>query len=236
MKSRFGLITGAGFIGLCLNASSIASAADMPPPPPPPPAYVEVVNKQPSCLYGRFDVGGTLHKRPTVTKAAAGGGTVSATDEKIHDHAYIETGVGCQFTDNMRVEVVGGYRFKKSITDPFNSLDMKLTTYTGFVNAFWDITNYNGFTPYLGVGIGFAHHRLTNVVLPANSTAGNRTDLAYNVTAGVSYDLLTNLKLDAAYRYVDLGAARSKGTEPTTVDDIRSHEFKLGVRYYWSSW
>lgn len=235
MKFRFGLMASVGFVGLCINAPSIVNAADMPPPPPPPPSYVEVVNKQPSCLYGRVDGGATFHKRPTVTKNTAGG-IVSATDEKVHTHGFVEAGVGCQFTDNMRVEVVGGYRFKKSITDPFNSLDMKLTTYTGFVNAFWDITNYNGFTPYLGAGVGFAHHRLSNVVLPANSASGNRTDLAYNVTAGIAYDLTTNLKLDAAYRYVDLGAARSKGTEPTTVDDLRAHEFKVGLRYQWSSW
>lgn len=236
MKFRLGLLASVGFLGVA--GVSTAYAADLLPPPPPP-KYVEVVDTKPSCFYARADVGGSFHQRPTVTKqagAAFGGGSNAAVDEKIKDHVFFEGGVGCQVSDNLRVEVTGGYRMKASLSTPFNDLSADLATYTGFVNAFWDITNYNGFTPYLGGGVGVAHHRLTNVTLPATSSNGNRTDLAYNVTAGISYDITNNLLLDVAYRYVDLGFARSRGTTPMTIDDLKSHEIKVGMRYHFNSW
>lgn len=235
MKFRVGLLAGISFVGfLGVNAGY---AADLTPPPPPP-QYVEVVDTKPSCVYARADVGGAFHQRPTITKQGAvwGGGGANATDEKVAHHAFVEAGVGCQVSPNMRVEVTGGYRFKASLTEAFGGLDADLETYTGFVNAFWDITNYNGFTPYLGGGVGVAYHRLKNVTLPAGSANGNRADLAYNLTAGLSYDVTTNLKLDVAYRYVDLGFARSKGATPITVDDLKAHEIKVGMRYQFGAW
>ncbi|VAV91463.1 hypothetical protein MNBD_ALPHA08-906 [hydrothermal vent metagenome] len=235
MKFRVGLLAGAsvlGFIGV-----NMGIAAELPPPPPPP-QYVEVVDDQASCLYVRGDVGGAFYERPDITKQGAlwGGGTSSATDEKVAAQGFIEAGVGCQVSDNMRIEITGGYRFKSSLTEAFNGLDADLSTYTGFVNAYWDITNYNGFTPYLGGGIGIAYNRLTSVSLPVGSSDASRADLAYNLTAGISYDLTRNFKVDLAYRYVDLGFARSSGATPITVDDLSAHEIKLGVRYQFGAW
>ncbi|HFC05453.1 MAG TPA: porin family protein, partial [Rhizobiales bacterium] len=196
MKFRVGLLAGVSVFGIF--GATVSHAADLTPPPPPP-QYVEVVDAEPSCLYARADVGGSFHQRPTVTKAGA-----SATGEVLKDHAFIEAGAGCKVTDIMRVEVTGGYRFKGSLKDDASGLDADLETYTGFVNAFWDITNYNGFTPYLGAGVGVAYHRLTNVTLPGGSSNGNRADLAYSFSAGVSYDISSNLLLDIGYRYVNL--------------------------------
>ncbi len=231
MKFRVGLLAGASVLGFF--GVSAGSAAELPPPPPPP-QYVEVVDTQESCLYVRGDVGGAFYQRPEVTKQGAV--PSAATDEKVASQVFIEAGIGCQVTENMRIEVTGGYRFKASLTEAFNGLDANLSTYTGFVNAFWDITNYNGFTPYLGGGVGVAYNRLTDVSLPALSSDGDRADLAYNLTAGISYDLANNFKVDLAYRYVDLGFARSKGAAPLIVDDLKSHEIKLGVRYQFGAW
>ena len=236
MKFRVGLLASASFIASLVGfaGANVGNAADLLPPPPPP-QYVEVVDAQPSCFYGRVDVGGSFHQRPTVSKSG-GGVWDEATDEELDAHAFIEAGAGCQITEHLRVEVTGGYRFRASLSTPTNDLEADLETYTGFVNAFWDITNYNGFTPYLGFGVGFAHHRLTNVALPVGSANGNRTDMAYNFSAGLSYDLTRDVALDVAYRYTDLGYARSKGTTPLTVDDLKSHEVKVGVRYRFGSW
>jgi len=234
MKFNIGLLAGASVIGFF--AVNVGTAAELPPPPPP--AYVEVVDAQPSCLYVRGDVGGAFYERPTITKQGAlwGGGTNNATDERVASQPFVEAGVGCQVSDNMRIEITGGYRFKSSLTEAFNGLDANLSTYTGFVNAFWDITNYNGFTPYLGGGVGVAYNRLTDVTLPVGSADGSRADLAYNLSAGISYDLTNNLKMDLGYRYVNLGFARSRGATPITVNDLEAHEIKLGVRFQFGAW
>lgn len=215
-----------------LGGLSGAQAADLAPPAGP-------VAYEQSCVYSRIDVGGAFYGRPDVTAPGVvfgGSGNASALDEKIGSHAFIEAGTGCQITDIMRVEVTGGYRFKTSITDPYATLNMDLTSYTAFANVYWDITNYAGFTPYLGGGIGMAYHVIDGVNLPATATGKSRASFAYNLAAGVSYDLTDAMKLDVAYRYTDLGYARSGGATPVTVDDMRSHEIKVGLRYTWGNW
>ena len=239
MKYRFGLMACAGLAFLVPAENALA--ADFPPPPPPPP-NVQIVDGGQSCIYVRGDVGGAVYQRPSATVVIPPGGAgfvvgnTSAVDEKIDPNLYVEGGIGCQVSDNLRVEVTGGYRMKTSITDPFNSLDADLKTYTGFVNAFWDIVNYNGFTPYMGGGVGVAFHDLSAVRLPAASAPGKNADLAWNIGAGISYDLTRNFKIDVAYRYVDLGVAKSNGASPMTIDDIKAHEIKVGFRYQFGAW
>lgn len=227
MKFRVGLFASVSVLSYL--GANVGHAADLLPPPPPP-QYVEVVDGGTSCMYGRVDVGGSFHQRPTVSKGGA------AVNPKINSHAFGEVGAGCQVTDNMRIEVTGGYRMRASLTDTANTLKADLETYTGFLHAFWDITNYEGFTPYLGGGVGFAHHRFLNVNLPGTASAGSNTSIAYDFTAGVAYDLSSNLMVDVAYRYVDLGVAKSSAATTIRADDLISHEVKVGLRYKFDAW
>ena len=222
-------------------------AADLIPPPPPPvddlpppPPPVQVVDHGGSCIYLRADVGGSFHERPEVSKTAAGagggwGGGLTAFGETIEDTAFFEAGVGCQLIDTLRFEFAGGFRLKQSVEDPFNSLDLDLQTYTGFVNVYYDITNYGGWTPYIGGGIGVAYHDITNVNFPAGSSSGDEVDFAWNVQAGVSYDISPAAKLDLGYRFIDLGKAISNGAPQTIVDNLIAHEFKIGIRYHFGA-
>ena len=225
--------------GMLVSANT-GLAADLPPPPPPP--NVEVVPDTGSCVYVRIDGGGSFHQRPKVTKTVPVGGAGfvvggnSATDETLANHAFVEGGIGCQVNENFRVEVTGGYRFKASLKDPFNSLDADLDTATVFANVYYDITNYNGFTPYVGGGVGIALHRLSNVTLPVDSSGGGSVQFAWNVTTGISYDITDSFKLDVAYRFVDLGTAKSGGPVPMYVADLYSHEVKVGLRYHFNGW
>ena len=167
-------------------------------------------------------------------------GLNQAQNEKLADRGFIEGGIGCQLSDTFRVDVTGGYLFKASLHDPYpNSLSANLETYTGFVNMYYDITNYGGFTPYVGGGVGVAYHELTNLTFPAGARDGSNYDFAWHVTAGMSYDLSDSLKLDVAYRYMDLGEARSNsdlghvsGAGPIAVRDLHDHQIKVGLRYH----
>ncbi len=224
-----------------LSAAAPALAADLlpPGPPPPPPLPVEVVDNSGSCFYARVDVGGSFHERPSVYKNAvgagggfAGGGAEDAEGESIEDTAFFEGGVGCQLTSNMRVEVTGGYRLKQSLRDSYGSLDAELQSYTAFANVYYDITNYAGWTPYLGGGIGVALHTIRDVAMPVASSSGEEVDFAWNIQAGLSYDISSHAKLDFGYRLTDLGKAKSGGPVPFFVDDLMTHEFRVGLRYH----
>ena len=224
---------------IAIVAAGPVSAADMLPPPAP---EVEVADhSSSSCLYVRADVGGAFHERPSVTKAAIGpggglGGGLEAIGETIEDTARFEVGVGCQLLETFRVEVVVGTRLKQSLTDSFNRLDASLQSSTGVLNFTSDITNYGGWTPYIGGGVGVAYHRISDVVAPVDSSSGDEFDFAWNLHAGISYDLTPQTKVDLGYRLADLGRARSDGPIPMFVEDLVTHEFKIGIRHQVGAW
>ncbi len=143
------------------------------------------------------------------------------------------------------VEHTGGIRLKSSLTDAFpDSLDASIGSQYVFVSTYWDITNYAGFTPYVGGGIGASKNEISGLTFPAGAADGGDYDFAYHVGVGVSYDLTQNLKFDLAYRYIDLGEVVS-GVDATavtpgaiSVDPIQGHEVKVGLRYHFgdSAW
>ena len=225
-------------IGAICAAMPVLASGPMPPPPP-----VDVVDQMASCMYARLDIGGAFPERPSVNAAAVGagggfggGGATTALGPAIEDTAFIEGGIGCQVVDNLRVDITGGARLRQSLSDPFDTLDAQLRTFTGFVNVYYDITNYGGWTPYLGGGVGIAVHKFSDVVAPVDASFGTEVSFAWNVQAGLSYDLSPNAKIDMGYRLTDLGTATSGGPIPFEVDDLMAHEFKIGVRYHFGAW
>ena len=75
----------------------------------------------------------------------------------------------------------------------------------------------------------------------AYSNAREKTDLAWAVHAGLGYEINHNLKLELAYRYLNMGDAHSGGLIklPTheidgrgvKLKEIESHDIKLGMRW-----
>lgn len=182
----------------------------------------------------------------------------------------IEGGYGCgSGSRGLRAEVVLGYRGQRSLSgtpltwDPGpalgqnvllnphvpptgNDLHSSITTYTAMVNAYYDLGRYGSFVPYVGAGVGLAYHQMHEVSFTGNPyltgiIAGD-SDLAFawNVMAGVGYQISDRAILDLGYRYIDMGRASSArhnnggtATDPkVVVDDITAHEFKVGLRYH----
>jgi opacity protein-like surface antigen len=231
MIIRHKLLLGAA-AAVLLSAGQVL-AADIPPPPPPP-----MEEPQDSCFYARVDGGYSFHERPHIYKnvGAPWAGGNQATNEKLEDTWFIEGGAGCRIWDSLRVDATIGYRDNANMSEGFGGLDADLNTLFGFANIYWDIFTWGRVTPYVGGGIGFAHHSVESVVLPAGISDGTYTDFAWNVQAGLAIDLTYNLSLDIGYRYSDLGQARS-GSGPTMfVEDIATHDIRIGLRYSFSTW
>jgi opacity protein-like surface antigen len=98
------------------------------------------------------------------------------------------------------------------------------------------------------VGLGathntISHFRDTNVIAGGGGFAGTGSmwDFAWAVHAGFAFDVTPNFTIELAYRYLDLGDARTgvlmslSGTcatcAPMTFRHITSHDLKLGVRW-----
>ncbi len=124
---------------------------------------------------------------------------------------------------------------------------------TLMANAYVDLGNFKGFTPYLGAGIGGAYvtwGSLNNIESPAsgavpvvlaNDVHPGRSGwrFAVGLHAGASYDISENLKIDAGYSYVNItggemfgfGAASGLVGTQGYNSDIEIHTFKVGLRY-----
>lgn len=203
-----------------------AFAADMPPEPPilVPPPVVDVA--EPSCIYVRVDGGYSFNDNPKVSKNHS-----AAFGEDMDDSWFADAGVGCQVTPYFRADITVGVRDGATMDTPFNDLDAEFTAYTGMVNAYWDIANLGGVTPYVGVGAGLTLNNLHDINLPTGQRNNTRADFAWAVMAGVQVELSDNVSLDAGYRYIDLGKAKAKGNDPIVVKDLVSHDVRVGIRY-----
>ncbi len=108
------------------------------------------------------------------------------------------------------------------------SQEVGMTTY--FVNAYYDFYTPTPFTPYVGVGVGFAN---IEDVLEAGAfkETNDSTATAFNVGFGVSWLLVGDFALDAGYRYIY--PEEIKSSFGGNLSEIRptAHEINLGLRY-----
>jgi len=183
-------------------------------------------------------------------------GDFSVTSIDIEHKAIFGLGVGLEYNRWLRFDVTGEYRGKQGFRaqdynhefDYNNNYSADLDSWLGLVNVYVDLWTWRGFTPYVGGGIGFSTFDVQNFrdVNPQNDALytgdkdKSQTNFAWALYAGLSYDLTSNLTLDAAYRYADLGDAETGRATDTTgtrwyngleIQDITSHDFLLSLRY-----
>ncbi len=134
------------------------------------------------------------------------------------------------------------------INSATHNFETKTSVYDAMLNFYYDLNTGTKFSPFIGAGLGYAHLKVKttttgefkgNVLnLEASDTANN---FAWNVGAGVSYQVSDAFAIDLAYRYTDYGSV--KETAATAVKglgakvntdakfDVISHEIMLGARY-----
>ncbi|MBL4756865.1 MAG: porin family protein [Rhizobiales bacterium] len=222
-----------------LPTITTTEAAD--PPIYEPPTYVP---EEPCCdggkWYIRGDVGFGVHGTPDVMQ-----GPALAFREDWASTYSIGVGIGRRLGRHGRVDVTVDHRFESNITeiDTGNftgSVGLSSTVF--LLNAYFDLTEYYGFTPYIGAGIGVAYHDLGKITKnggPVSVIEGATSwSTAAALMAGVSYEINAGLMLDAGYRYLYLGRAVSGtltdigvNTFVTEYNDLVAHEFRVGLRY-----
>ena len=106
---------------------------------------------------------------------------------------------------------------------PFRSADRLrggVSSLVALINGYVDLGSYWGVTPFVGGGIGVADNALSDVsdqgfaiagsgaIVPVGGFFSNasRTSFAWALTAGIDVDLAPTLKLEASYRYLNLGS------------------------------
>lgn len=103
----------------------------------------------------------------------------------------------------------------------------RLYKHSVMANAYFDYLTCTPWTPYVGAGIGSAYLKADN-----GNQAKSVYNLAWQVMAGLTYDINSHWTLDAGYRYADLGRIRKNfGNGNVAKLTARDHEVMLGVRY-----
>jgi opacity protein-like surface antigen len=134
------------------SVASVASAADLDAV-----GYEPVVEAQPvevgSGWYLRGDLGYNISSKTGLTARDQFGNSVSESFD-LDKNFVPSVGIGYQFTDYLRADVTGSY--SKQDLDGFPA---EARIWDMMANAYVDLGNFAGFTPYLGGGLGFANVR-----------------------------------------------------------------------------
>ena len=182
-------------------------------------------------------------------------------------------GIGYDFGNGWRLEVDANQLFNDmGAIDGQPATQAKLRS-TGFMfNALYDFEDFGRWEPYVGIGAGVAQNNVslaaqdflndTGTVLvrhpscvtppaAAGTARACLTDdsdrtLAWNLIAGLGYNITDNLTWDTTYKYTDIGSIDVDGTyvqanvpgrggvfsaTGSTVEDVTSHTILTGFRY-----
>lgn len=235
-------------VGMVAGIAAPAWAADLIEP------VVEEAPAEP--VYQPVDVGGwyirgDLDYHWTDMKGApryitAPGGYNEFTSYKLRGAPSLGLGVGYQVNDHFRVDLTGDYWFKSKFRGSTacaggctSDEHSNMSTYLLMANAYADIGTWNGFTPYVGAGIGGAHIKWDRVYDP-NTTETNPGSknwrFAYSLMAGASYCLTDHWKVDAGYRFTHIQGGRmfeydTSSSGPGFDKGFNVHEVRGGLRY-----
>lgn len=115
---------------------------------------------------------------------------------------------------------------KRNYFDKYGVNHFRLYKHSVMANAYFDYLTCTPWTPYVGAGIGSAYLKADD-----GEQAKSVYNLAWQVMAGLTYDINSHWTLDAGYRYADLGRIRKNSGDSVAKLTARDHEIMLGVRY-----
>jgi opacity protein-like surface antigen len=258
--------------GAAVLVSSAAYAADLVPPAPayqyqPPAAVAEQ-----SGWYLRGDVGVGVQSfsKFDLEPASSLPSTWTVNQTDIQDATLLGFGIGYNFNSWLRFDVTGEYRtqaafkglgsYNQGTCDVGGVIGTCFDQYNGnfsaavfMANAYLDLGTWWCLTPYVGAGVGGAYDRISGVEdigpLPPGTIGFGYTysdqsnwNLAWNVQAGLTYNVSDNLKIDFNWRYLNMGSPASADVNcqntPScgvlnyiSLKDMTSQDFRIGVRW-----
>ena len=234
--AKFGPLALAGIVVAC---SGWARAADLPPAPSlPPPSSAD---SEFGGWYLRGDAGvGVNLTAPDLQTAGAVGRTFD--DTAVSPSGMIDVGGGYQFNGMFRADGTLEYRALARLRSlstpadraspllggpaPFGGSDRAdVASFVGLINGYVTPGAWYGFAPFLGAGVGFADNRLSG----GRVAGGSRTSFAWALMAGVDFDLTSNLKVEAGYRYLNYGSIGAGAL--SSRNRLASNDFRLGLIY-----
>jgi opacity protein-like surface antigen len=100
-------------------------------------------------------------------------------------------------------------------------------------NGYYDIKTSSSVTPYLGAGIGFASVSIKDLKIDGTKVADDDDIVfAYQIGAGIVFDINPNTKLDLGYKYFATTDPSYSDVEGFPFDyQYSSHNLTVGLRF-----
>ncbi len=140
---------------------------------------------------------------------------------------------------NWRLEIELGHRqvALEKIGSPLNTLlDGDLYISTAFVNIIRDFRGESFTTPYFGIGVGGAYHKLdVGSIGGASPDFGIRDgfSLAYQAMVGLNFEVGDDMDIFTGYRFM---GAWEPDYEAFELDRLDTHNIEVGVKFYVENW
>lgn len=262
--ARFGHCFPVALLGLGLLGAPALAADLLPPPPPPPPplpAPVEVGSGW--YLRGDYTASDFRHPKDDTLPGTEGaklvGFRLSDTDGYgggvgYRFNSFLRADVTIDGRTRSRFR---DYSSRTNFVEGFNTEAGKLDVLTGLFNVYVDLGTWWGVTPYIGAGVGMASKRFHDAWTGTTcftTACGSGVDgtytlgaqgfdaranhtaigLAWAAMAGISYEIGAGVSIDANYRYLEVGKARTgfdAYNQNTRIKDIAANEFRVGLRW-----
>ena len=156
--------------------------------------------------------------------------------------------LGYKINNYFRADFIGHItKFQYEAHENMYSATQKFENSVVFLNGYLDFKNFTVFTPYLGMGIGFSHHKVGDLLgidhmpLQDNYDAKgiNTNSFTWRLSAGILMKLYNNIDLNFSYLFEDLGKITSDATKVRYADlilnrvsqKIRAHHLGISIIY-----
>jgi opacity protein-like surface antigen len=184
--------------------------------------------------------------------------------QDIQDSAIFGMGIGYAWNNWLRFDVTGEYRTRAGFKSTgsftefcpggtcFDVMQGNISSAVFLANAYVDLGTWWCFTPFIGAGVGGARNMISGVqdlgLNPAGAPGFGFTtndsaqwNLAWDVQAGLTYNVTESFKVDLSWRFLNLGSPQTAVVHcqntPTcpgaffTLHDMTSQDFRVGLRW-----
>lgn len=154
----------------------------------------------------------------------------------INNHTALGGGVGYKY-HWLRADITLDYGLRTRVSGDGAGVvgfyNGKVDSLTALFNAYVDLGNWGGFTPYLGAGIGASRNNVRELDFVTGWRRGDRWELSWAAMAGASVNITPNLLLDVGYRYLRLGDAVAYDAANSRIQfkGLSSQEVRVGLRF-----
>ena len=140
-------------------------------------------------------------------------------------------GAGYELNEMLRSDIIVDYRGWNKIDFKNGGKKADSWSVPVLINIYGTYPVYGGMGVYAMAGLGMSYNHTDSTV---NASSKDKVSFAWNLGAGIEYNINECWALDLGYRYTDLGKARIKAHEGFTghkSEELTSHDIKLTARY-----